>query len=45
MSDEQKHQYHLVEPSPWPALGSLLVLRFFWDLHYLCMNTLTQYGF
>ena len=22
MSDEQKHQYHLVEPSPWPALGS-----------------------
>ena len=22
MSGEQKHQYHLVEPSPWPALGS-----------------------
>ena len=22
MSGDQKHQYHLVEPSPWPALGS-----------------------
>ena len=22
MSGEQKHQYHLVEPSPWPALGA-----------------------
>ena len=22
MSSEQKHQYHLVEPSPWPAVGS-----------------------
>ena len=23
MSGEQKHPYHLVEPSPWPALGAL----------------------
>ena len=23
MSGEQKHPYHLVEPSPWPVLGSL----------------------
>ena len=22
MSGDQKHQYHLVEPSPWPAVGS-----------------------
>ena len=22
MSGEQKHQFHLVEPSPWPAVGS-----------------------
>ena len=23
MSGEQKHPFHLVEPSPWPALGSM----------------------
>ena len=23
MSGEAKHQYHLVEPSPWPLLGSM----------------------
>ncbi|NBQ84202.1 MAG: cytochrome c oxidase subunit 3, partial [Alphaproteobacteria bacterium] len=23
MSGEPKHQFHLVEPSPWPALGSM----------------------
>ena len=22
MSGDQKHQYHLVEPSPWPAVGA-----------------------
>ena len=22
MSGDQKHQFHLVEPSPWPAIGS-----------------------
>mgnify|MGYP001282028996 CR=1 FL=1 len=22
MSGKQNHQYHLVEPSPWPAVGS-----------------------
>ena len=22
MSGQQKHQYHLVEPSPWPAVGA-----------------------
>ena len=22
MSGEQKHQFHLVEPSPWPVVGS-----------------------
>ncbi|MAJ35775.1 MAG: cytochrome c oxidase subunit 3 [Candidatus Puniceispirillum sp. TMED52] len=26
MSGEQKHPYHLVEPSPWPALGSMAAL-------------------
>ena len=26
MSAEQKHPYHLVEPSPWPALGSMAAL-------------------
>ena len=23
MSGEAKHQYHLVEPSPWPLVGSM----------------------
>jgi hypothetical protein len=23
MSGDQKHQYHLVEPSPWPAVGAI----------------------
>lgn len=26
MADEVKHDYHLVNPSPWPAVGSLAVL-------------------
>jgi len=26
MSGEQKHPYHLVEPSPWPALGAMAAL-------------------
>ena len=45
MSGEQKHQYHLVEPSPWPALGSAAGLLCSWALLYLCMSTLTQYMF
>ena len=24
MSGDQKHQYHLVEPSPWPAVGAII---------------------
>lgn len=26
MAGEVKHDYHLVDPSPWPAVGSLAVL-------------------
>ena len=30
MSDNQKHPYHLVDPSPWPLVtaGSLLILAY-----------------
>ena len=44
MSGEQKHQYHLVEPSPWPALGSAAGFTLFLGLHYICMNIHTRYG-
>ena len=26
MTDSAKHPYHLVDPSPWPALGALAAL-------------------
>ena len=26
MTDTAKHPYHLVDPSPWPALGALAAL-------------------
>ena len=30
MSSEQKHPYHLVDPSPWPLITSLSVLLMAW---------------
>ena len=30
MSDEQKHPYHLVDPSPWPLVTSMSALIMAW---------------
>ena len=39
-SKEQKHEYHLVDPSPWPIYTSLSVLVLVTDQFIICIQKL-----